>query len=259
MGYKVTIEGENILILPLLLPKDPSINLPLLKRRHLHLILAKINLLLPKLRRRPLVIRIEDRPLQQQPQPRRLRDAEFVRAVAFGDPVDVAAAADEQRRHGNHLADLVHHEALAVDLEREPFGVVDEARGGVDDEAFDDAFGGRVAVLFLYGVVVEVVRADVEGEGGAEAGEAGGVDAVGFFGGDVGCSEGFGGVFERGALFGGGRRVLRSFGIFGWCAVVVLLFGFRLRILRRTCALICSFWLVQGLLHERSRCAIQRI
>ena len=63
--------------------------------------------------------------------------------------------------HGDHFADMVHHEGLPVNFEGEPFGVVDDDGVGGDFEGADDAFGGGVFEGLLDGVVVEVAGADV--------------------------------------------------------------------------------------------------
>ena len=71
----------------------------------------------------------------------------------------MAAAANNQSGGGNHLANLMHHEALAMHLQGEPFGATDHDGGVIDGEGFDDAVGGGVSEGLVDGVVVESVGA----------------------------------------------------------------------------------------------------
>ena len=92
----------------------------------------------------------------------------------------------------------MHHETLTVDFQREPFGVVDDDRGGADFEGADDTLGRGVFEGFLDGVVVEVTGAQVAVESCLDKVFAGGGDAVSFFSEDVGGFDALDGYFERG-------------------------------------------------------------
>ena len=100
----------------------------------------------------------------------------------------------------------MHHEALPVHGERQPLGAVDDDGRGRQREGLDDPFRGRVPRRLADGVVVEGVRAVVEGQDGADAGEPGGGEAVAVFGDDEGVAEGAEGGFDRAGLCEG--RVL---------------------------------------------------
>lgn len=109
----------------------------------------------------------------------------------------MAAAADYQSGHGDHFADLMHHEALPVDFQRKPFRVVDDHGVGGYDEGFDDAFCRGITGTFVDSVVVEIVRAVEARKGGANSLKAVRIDVVRFFCGDVGGFELADGDLER--------------------------------------------------------------
>ncbi len=157
----MTKQTIDSLMIPLLLPKNPLINLPLLELGDLLLKLVEIDLLALKLPDRAFIIRLEDGPLEKQAQAWRFRDADVVWAVALVDAGERRSAADDEGDHGDHLADLVHHEGLPVDFEGEPFGIVDDDGIRADFEGADDALGGRIFEGFLNSVVVKVAGADV--------------------------------------------------------------------------------------------------
>jgi len=145
----------------LLFPKNSLINLPLLKFSNLLLKLIEIDLFPLKLSYRALVIRLKNRPFQKQAQTWRFRDADVVRPVALVYARERRPAAYDEGDHGDHFADLMHHEGLAVDFEGKPFGVVDDEGGGGDGEGADYPLSGGIFKGFLDGVVVEVAGADV--------------------------------------------------------------------------------------------------
>lgn len=153
--------GKDLRIRLLFLAEDPIIDLALLELVDFLLILAEIDGFLAQRGGCPLVVAVEDGPFEQQSQSRRLGDGDLRGSVRVHDALGVAPGSDEHCRHGDHLADLVHHEALAVDFEAEPLGAIDDDRVAVDLEGLDEAFGGGVGVGLLDGVVVEIVGADV--------------------------------------------------------------------------------------------------
>lgn len=132
-----TAQWKNLHVLLLLDLEDALVNLLVLERLQLVVVLCKVDRLLAKVVLRAAVVRVEHGALQQQAQAGRLGDGDARRAVALADALERRAAAHDERRHADHLADLVHHEALAVHLERHPLGVADLDRAHVDLERLD--------------------------------------------------------------------------------------------------------------------------
>ncbi|GJC94835.1 cell cycle control protein [Colletotrichum higginsianum] len=186
VGRTAVASGLNSRVLLLLDLEDALVDLLVLERLELFVVLAKVDRLLAKVVLGAAVVGVEDGPLEQQAQAGRLGDGDPRRAVALLDALERRRAADDEGGHADHLADLVHHEALAVYLERHPLGVADLDRLRVDLEGLDVALGRRVLEALLDRVVVEVDGAAVLVQRRLELAQALGRDAVPSLGGDVG-------------------------------------------------------------------------
>jgi hypothetical protein len=114
----------------LLLPENPIIDLPLLELIHLRLKLLEIDRLTVKTLCL-VIVSIENRTLKQETQTRRFRNSNALRTICLSDPIRMAARANNHRSHGDHLANLVHHETLSMDLQTEPFCAIDDNRRSV--------------------------------------------------------------------------------------------------------------------------------
>lgn len=107
------------------LTEDTIVNLTLLELINGIGMLVEVDGVFARLMGLP-VIRVEDGPFKKQTQTGSLGNGDLIGAVSLDNPLGITAAAHDHGSHGDHLADLVHHETLAMDLEAEPLGAVDD-------------------------------------------------------------------------------------------------------------------------------------
>ena len=109
------------------------------------------------------VVAAKERLLEQEAEPWRLGHVDARRPERLGDERLGRRGAPDQHQEADHLADLVQHERLAVELDRDPLGAVDDLRLR-DAQPLHVPVRAPVAELFPERVVVEVVRARVLGK-----------------------------------------------------------------------------------------------
>ena len=85
------------------------------------------------------------------------------RSIRLGDQGRGCVGAPDQDKQADHLADLMQHERLAVELHRYPFRAVNQARIR-DRELLHHAMRTSIAELFADRVVVKVVGPCVLGK-----------------------------------------------------------------------------------------------
>jgi hypothetical protein len=107
---------RNLRVVSLFFGEDSLVDFSLLELLELLLVLAKIKLFLVVLDSLNVVVAVEHRALEQQTQTRNLGNADLLIALSLDDAFDGSTTADSQCDHTDHLADLVHHERLTVDL-----------------------------------------------------------------------------------------------------------------------------------------------
>lgn len=151
-------------MLALLLGVDLVVDELVLEGLDLVVPVVEMNTFSAKLALQLFVVRVVDGPLQQQTQGGGLGDVDsglFKRLR--NELLGVGVASYTESNHGDHLSDLVQHEGLAVDLDTDPLGSVDQ-KGITTGQRLHGSHGRGVLERLAQSEVVEVVGALVDFE-----------------------------------------------------------------------------------------------
>lgn len=143
-------------MLTLLLLKNLGVDKLLLKLIDLGLVLGKVQGITLILLRDHVVVVVKQRVLQKQTKSRGFCNGDLTGSEAVVDTADRATGTDDHHGDSNHLADLVHHERLTMDVYRQPLSAVDNDR--VENlERFDMSLGTGVLEGLVDSEVVVVI------------------------------------------------------------------------------------------------------
>src|SRR5215471_19083375 len=112
----------------LFLAKDSFVNFSLLEFLYFLLIFGEVDWIFAELYDRFLVVCLKYWTLQEQPESRGLWNGNFLGPVTLVNALDIATRPHDEGNHSDHLSNLVHHEALTMDLEAQPFRSIDYER-----------------------------------------------------------------------------------------------------------------------------------